>query len=500
MDKTSLNEHVIDKLQKGQSYQFRVLAENRVGLSEPCEMKEPVVAKGKFDVPGAPGIPDVKEVTKSGCQISWEAPKKDGGTPIRGYFVEKRSGAKWVRVNTQPITERYIQLRDLTQGMDYEFRVCAVNDEGEGAFSKASDPITAKNQYEKPDPPIDVEATNITKSSCLLTWRPPIRNGGQPIVRYHVEMRTKGEYKFFRFTDDFISECEYEVRDLIENQEYEFRIIAENKQGESLPSEPTRTFKARDHVQGVAPEIGEMPDRGNLIGTQGKIEVKVTGTPVPNIQWKKGSRVLKLDSSKYSISYAQSVAVLFINNLTEDDAGPYTIEAENSAGSDSKSMKYSVFAPPKIEYDLKYKKTSMVSVGSNFRIACTVTGCPNPECVWYKDDSRLKKGDKPIVDNPVESQHYLTIKQCDRGDTAVYVLKASNQYGKDEAKFEVKIVDVPDQPRGPLDITLEKENARSATLTWKPPKWDGGSELTGYTIEYAKILEPSISKSKFYPI
>ena len=64
------------------------------------------------------------------------------------------------------------------------------------------------------------------------------------------------------------------------------------------------------------------------------------GTPTPDIKWKKGSRELNINSSKYSISYAQNIAVLFINNLVEEDAGSYTIEAENQAGSESKSCKY----------------------------------------------------------------------------------------------------------------------------------------------------------------
>ena len=497
LDKTSLTEHYIDKLQKGQNYQFRIIAENRIGLSEPCEMKEPVLAKGKFDLPGAPGIPEISNVTKSSCRVSWEAPRKDGGTPILGYFVEKRSGTKWFRVNKDLITGTHLDLKDLAEGSDYEFRVCAVNEEGEGPFSKGSDSITAKNPFDKPDPPIDVEVQNITKTSCLLNWRPPKKTGGQPIIRYHVEMRTKGEYKFFRFTDDFISECEYEVRDLIENQEYEFRIVAENKQGESLPSDPTRTFKARDNIPGIQPEIEPIPDCGNLIGSQGKISARVTGTPTPNIKWKRGPRLLKLDSSKYSITFAEGVAVLLIKELNEEDAGTYTIEAENSAGFDSKSCKYSVFEPPRIDYDKKYKKMSAVSVGSNFRIACQVTGCPKAEVTWYRDDSKIKRGDKAVCDNPVDTQHYITIKQCDRGDSGVYIIKASNEHGKAEARFEVQIVDVPDQPRGPLDVTLETGFARSATLSWKAPRWDGGSELVQYVIEYAKILEPSISKSKF---
>jgi titin len=215
VDKTILCELFIDKLVKGQSYQFRVLAENRIGTSEPCEMKDPIVAKSKNDVPSAPGIPEISDITATSCRVSWEAPRNDGGLAIKGYYVERRSGNKWIRLSPngskQPITERFMVLKDLVEGNDYEFRVCAVNDEGESAFSRASDLFTAQNRFKRPDPPIDMEVSEVTKSSCLLTWRPPVRDGGMPIIRYHVEMRTKGEYKFTRFTDDFISECEYKV-------------------------------------------------------------------------------------------------------------------------------------------------------------------------------------------------------------------------------------------------------------------------------------------------
>jgi titin len=214
LDKTLLCELFIDKLVKGQAYQFRVSAENRIGTSEPCDMKEPMVAKSKNDVPSAPGTPEISDITASSCRVSWDAPRNDGGLPVKGYFVERRSGSKWIRLNKsskEPITERYMVLKDLVEGEDYEFRVCAVNDEGESAFSRASDMFTAQNRFKRPDPPIDLEATEVTKNSCLLTWKPPTRDGGMPIIRYHVEVRTKGEYKFTRFTDDFISECEYKV-------------------------------------------------------------------------------------------------------------------------------------------------------------------------------------------------------------------------------------------------------------------------------------------------
>ena len=181
--------------------------------------------------------------------------------------------------------------------------------------------------------------------------------------------------------------------------------------------------------------------------------------------------------------------------MKEDDAGQYTVEVENSEGVDSKSCRFIVYAPPAIEYDSKYKKTSVISVGSNFRIACQVSGCPKPEVVWSKDDTIITDDHKAKLDNPTDLQHYLSIKQCDRFDSGSYVIQATNQSGKDEAKFDLKVVDVPEKPRGPIEINLDTSLGTTVSLDWKAPKWDGGSELIGYTIEYAKILEPTYSKS-----
>lgn len=157
-----------------------------------------------------------------------------------------------------------------------------------------------------------------------------------------------------------------------------------------------------------------------------------------------------------------------------------------------------MYLPPSIEYETRYKKWSTVQAGSNFRIACSVLGCPRPGVSWHKNELKLTSGDKPLLDNPTDTQYYLTIKECDRNDSGSYVIKAQNDHGKDSAEFKVQVVDVPEKPRGPMDITLEAEQARYALLEWKAPRWDGDSEIIGYTIEFAKNLEPVYSQSKFH--
>jgi len=211
VDRTSLTDHYIDKLDKGQSYLFRVTAENKVGPSEPAAMREPAVARGKYDVPSAPTILDLTDTTDSSCRVVWAPSRNDGGAPIRGYFVERCSGSKWIRVNKEPLDALSLVVTDLVQGSDYQFRVNAVNIEGEGPFSVDSNPHNIRSKYTRPDPPVDLMVADITRSSCHLTWRAPARTGGLPIVRYVVERRVRGEYKYVRFTDDYISECEYQV-------------------------------------------------------------------------------------------------------------------------------------------------------------------------------------------------------------------------------------------------------------------------------------------------
>jgi hypothetical protein len=72
----------------GQTYQFRVAAENRVGVGEASPTTGPVLARDPWEKPGRPGLPQVSEVTRRSCRLSWFEPTSDGGDDIRGYIVE----------------------------------------------------------------------------------------------------------------------------------------------------------------------------------------------------------------------------------------------------------------------------------------------------------------------------------------------------------------------------------------------------------------------------
>jgi len=78
----------VSGLVDGQSYQFRVVAENRVGLGEWSPSSAAIVARDPWEKPGRPGAVQVSDVTRRSCRLSWLPPTIDGGDDIRGYVVE----------------------------------------------------------------------------------------------------------------------------------------------------------------------------------------------------------------------------------------------------------------------------------------------------------------------------------------------------------------------------------------------------------------------------
>lgn len=126
----------IRNLTLGKDYEFRVIAENLYGQSDPAVTAEPIRARHPFgniapttiaeemknynvkyftDPPGAPGAPRGIETTEDSITIGWTKPRHDGGSPITGYVIEKRliSEDKWTKAShalIPDLTHKYVAL------------------------------------------------------------------------------------------------------------------------------------------------------------------------------------------------------------------------------------------------------------------------------------------------------------------------------------------------------------------------------------------------------
>lgn len=104
------------------------------------------------DKPMPPEGPiQVSDVRGTGCKLKWRRPKDDGGSPIEYYQVEKLdpNTGLWVPAGRSNGPEPAAELNNLTPGTEYQFRVRAVNAEGESEPLKAEEPVLAKDPYGK---------------------------------------------------------------------------------------------------------------------------------------------------------------------------------------------------------------------------------------------------------------------------------------------------------------------------------------------------------------
>lgn len=78
--------------------------------------------------------------------VAWEKPESDGGSPITGYYIERkeRNSLLWVKANDTVVRNTEYPCAGLIEGLEYTFRVSAINRAGQGKPSKKTDFVTAR--------------------------------------------------------------------------------------------------------------------------------------------------------------------------------------------------------------------------------------------------------------------------------------------------------------------------------------------------------------------
>lgn len=148
---------------------------------EPTTTPELIPANLPYEPPSAPINLKADNILKMSATLTWEPPENDGGSPVTGYYIEKRSGKRWqwVMVNKKAVKVCKLAVTDLIEKQEAEFRVIAENIGGQ---SKPSDSVSfvAKDPFYIPCESGQPIIEEITAETAKLSWSPP------PQVRRHV--------------------------------------------------------------------------------------------------------------------------------------------------------------------------------------------------------------------------------------------------------------------------------------------------------------------------
>lgn len=227
---------------RAESGTYRLKAENINGCDE-VEVEVTVI-----DKPGRPEGPlEAFDIHKTGCKLKWDKPKDDGGVPITAYVVEKLDTAtgRWVPAGSCDPEKTELEIKGLEPNHRYQFRVKAVNEEGESEPLETESAITAKNPFDVSAAPGLPEIIDWDENHVSLKWEPPIRDGGAPITGYVIEFMDKESGEFVKACETDGPACKGMVKKLEENHQYKFRVRAINKAGVSEPSEQTNWHTAK---------------------------------------------------------------------------------------------------------------------------------------------------------------------------------------------------------------------------------------------------------------
>uniref|UniRef100_A0A3B4YCD3 Titin n=1 Tax=Seriola lalandi dorsalis TaxID=1841481 RepID=A0A3B4YCD3_SERLL len=475
----------VANLKTGAEYQFRIYAENRYGKSYAID-SEAVLAQYPFQEPGPPGTPFVSSYTKDYMVVEWHKPPSDGGSAILGYHLERKekNSILWTKINKMLIQDCRFKSTPLEEGIEYEYRVYAENIVGIGKCSKVSEVYVARDPC---DPPGRPEALIVTRHSVKLRWTSPEYDGGSLVTGYLVEKRDLPEGKWMKASFTNIIEHEFTVTGLTEDSKYDFRVIARNAAGAvSKPSECTGSITAKDEVEPPKCETDPMYNQTIVInaGETFSLEASVEGKPIPTAQWFKGA--------------------VEVENSARDCVYEFRVIARNAAGISSRPSQTTgeITAKDEIEapeatMDSKFKDLTVVHAGESFVIDADYTGKPMPEVVWLKDGKEIDQTTPRMEVKTTLTRTILTVKDCIRIDGGHFVLKLVNVGGVKMIPINVKVLDRPGPPDGPLEV--KGVTAEKCYLHWNHPSHDGGASISHYIIEKREtsrlswtMVEPNI--------
>uniref|UniRef100_A0A8C2NTA8 Ig-like domain-containing protein n=1 Tax=Capra hircus TaxID=9925 RepID=A0A8C2NTA8_CAPHI len=205
-----------------------------------------------------------------------------------------------------------------------------------------------------------------------------------------------------------------------------------------------------------------------------RYECKIGGSPEIKVLWYKGETEIQ-ESSKFRMSFVDSVAVLEMHGLSVEDSGDYTCEASNAAGSASSTTSLKVKEPP-----IFRKKPHPIETlkGADVHLECELQGTPPFQVSWHKDKRELRSGKKYKImsENFLTSIHILSVDAADVGE---YQCKATN-----DSHFSLFDVSTIVGEEVQLQATLE--GAEPISVVWFKDKGEIVRESDNIWISYSE--------------
>ena len=470
-------------LEPATAYLYQVRAINSVGAGQ---WSLEAGRRTNADVPGAPTNLTARPDGTSRINLSWTAPRNNGGAPVIGYRIEMSAdgGANWRihRSNTGSVATTFSHT-GLRPGARRDYRISAVNTAGVGMPSTVdwatTDAVVA-------GAPRSLVARANGSTAIELSWDAPTSDGGARITGYRIEAsRNRNSGWTIVRVNTQSSATTYRHAGLLAGNTWYYRVSAINGRGvgptssvanattdATVPGQP-RTLRAT----GTSPNAIELSwdapasDGGAVIAGY-RIEVATAaGGPwvarVPN----SGST-----ATTYTHTDLRPVTTRF-----------YRVSAINSAGFGQPAGPVNATTLP----DLPAAPTRLTATArgtSQINLSWTApTYDGGSGIIGYRIEVSADGGSTWGILRRNSGSRGTTFSHTNLqpATTRHYRVSAINVAGVGRASNVAAATTEAIVPNAPRNLAARANGTSQIDLSWDAPTSDGGAGITGYRIEIA---------------
>lgn len=463
--------YTVKRLTENAEYNFRICAINEAGVGEYLDIPGSVVPSEKTEAPEIELDSTLRKIINVRACSTLHLLVTIRGRPEPTVKWSKEGGTLSEHAQIEVASSYTILLiENVNRNDSGKYVLIAENCSGsKSAFINV-------RVLDSPSAPTNLEVKDVKRDAVSISWEPPLVDGGSKISHYIVEKREEARKAFTSVCSNCVR-TSYKIDNLQEGCFYYFRVLAVNEFGTGVPAETMEPVK-----------VSEPPL------PPGKVTLSDVTCNSARLTWEKpdhdgGSKILsyivemQAEDDETWTKYSESKALeVTVDGLTKGKEYFFRVSAVNEKGkSEPKSLLAPVIvkdtsAEPIINL---LSSTFTVKAGNDLKIDVPVKGVPLPTVTWKKEGKPLKETSRVNV-HISDSTSQLVIKDAARTDVGVYEVTIANSAGTATAEI---FVNVFERPGPPTELIVSDVSADFVSLSWEPPFYTGGCEITNYVVE-----------------
>ncbi|XP_022053891.2 titin-like [Acanthochromis polyacanthus] len=463
--------YTVKRLRENAKYNFRFRAMNAAGVGEHVDLPGPVVPAEKLEAPEIELDTALRKIVNVRACSTLHLSVTIRGRPEPEVKWSKEGGTLSERAQIEVTSSHTVLLIENVNRNDTGKYVLTTEN-----CSGSKSAFINVRILDSPSAPTNLEVKDVKRDSVSISWEPPVIDGGAKISHYIVEKREEARKAFTSVCSNCVRNS-YKIDNLQEGCFYYFRVLAVNEFGTGLPAETADAVK-----------VSEVPL------PPGKITLSDVTCNSVRLSWEKpdhdgGSKITcytvemqAKGEDTWTVCSESKALEVTINGLTKGQEYFFRVSAVNEKG---QSEPKSLLAPVTVKDTSAGPVINLLSnsfsvkAGNDLKIDVPFKAVPPPTVAWKREGTLLKETSRVNV-NTSDTTSQIIIKDATKLDVGVYEVTLTNSVGITSAEI---FVNVFERPGPPSDLSVDEVSADFLSLSWQPPHYTGGCQISNYVVE-----------------